>query len=55
MTKDEIREFIKESIDGDIDENHLEEDLKKWDELDLNKDGVFDIHEFRIIYKQMIQ
>ena len=51
MTKDEVRKFVKNSIDGDVDEKHLEEDLKKWDELDLNKDGVFDLQEFKLIYK----
>lgn len=43
LTKDEVRKFVVNSIDGDVDEIHLEEDLKKWDELDLNKDGVFDL------------
>lgn len=55
LTKDEIRKFVNTSIDGDVDQVHLEEDLKKWDELDLNKDGVFDLNEFKLIYTQMIQ
>lgn len=54
LTKEEVKKFIYESIDGEIDEQHLEEDLKAWDKLDLNKDGVFDINEFKLIYREMI-
>lgn len=30
LSKEEIKAFVKESIDGEVDEEHLEEDLKKW-------------------------
>ena len=55
LSKDEIIDYIKESIDGEIDDLHLEEDLKKWEERDLNNDNVYDLEEFRLIYRDMVK
>jgi Ca2+-binding EF-hand superfamily protein len=54
LSKQEVKDYVKESIDGELDEEHLIEDLKKWNEFDLNDDGEFSIEEFKLIYKQMI-
>ena len=44
---------MKESIDGELDEEHLEKELKKWEQHDLNKDLVYDLNEFKLIYRDM--
>lgn len=55
LCKQEIIDYIKESIDGEIDDLHLEEDLKKWEERDVNNDNVYDLAEFKMIYRDMVK
>lgn len=55
LCKEEIIAYIKESIDGEIDDLHLEEDLKKWEERDVNNDNVYDLEEFKMIYRDMVR
>ena len=50
LQKQEIMNFMIDSIEGDVDEVHLEEDLKNWEKRDINKDKVYDLNEFKMIY-----
>lgn len=54
LTLSEVRAYVIESIQGQHDEGHLEEDLKKWKLFDKNNDGEFDLEEFKVIYRKMI-
>lgn len=54
LSKDEVKAHIKEEIDGELDEENFEKELKKWDNFDMTGYDYFNLEEFKLIYRQMV-
>lgn len=55
IDKKEIFAFMKESTEGDISEEELMKDIKKWQNAVVHDDIRFTIEDFKLIFRELVK